>query len=81
MKKFLSLISLGAVGFFGTASVALGAPSTTPEQVLDSVAGGTIDEAIGLLQYVIANYLGYILVLGLCVILYGLFKRFTHIVK
>ncbi len=81
LKSKLAVMSFAFAVMFGLGSSALAAPSSTPTEVLDTVAGGTIDQAINLLTYVITHYLGYILVLGLCVILYGLFKRFTHIVK
>lgn len=79
-RVYLSL-GLAVMGMFSFGMTALAAPSSTPEEIIDSVAGGTLDGAIDLLNYVITNYLKYILVLGLVVALYGIFKRFAHIAK
>lgn len=78
--KIASVFGLAAALFLG-GNAALAAPSSTPTEVIDGVVGATIDESVSLLQYVIDNYLGYILALIVVGILYGLFKRFVHIGK
>jgi len=61
------------------ATQASAAPSSTPEEVVDSILGETIDTAVDLSIYMIQNYLGYIIALGIVIGGYFLFKRFGHI--
>jgi hypothetical protein len=76
VASFVLGTSFLTLGIAGNASAS---PSSTPEEVLDAVAGGTIDSAVDLMQYVITNYLKYILVIGICFALYYAFRKFTRI--
>lgn len=78
LTKFYAFLLL-AVGGVMTASFASAAPSSTPEEVLDVAVGETINAGVDIFTYVIQNYLKYILVLGVAIALYGLFKKFAHI--
>ena len=53
--------------------------STTPTEILDLIVGGTIDAGINIFTHVVANYLPYLLVLGVAFGLYGAFKKFAHL--
>lgn len=75
-KLMIACLSLLMLAGFG--SVALAAPSSTPEEIIDAVAGGTIDEAVDLSLYMIQNYLGYILALSIVVGVYFLFRRYSR---
>lgn len=79
MKKLFAYVSAFSLGLFGLATSVFAAPSSTPEEVLDTVVSGTIDESVDLMQYVIQNYLAYILVLGVAVTLFYILRRFSRI--
>lgn len=76
-KKILGLAMLSLVLFFTVApSLALAAPSSTPAEVLASVVDTGIDESLSLVQVVMQNYWGYIIVFFIIVGLLGLAKKF-----
>jgi hypothetical protein len=72
-----ALLAVG--GLLVSVQQVFAAPSSTPEEVLDTVVGETVDASVDLMTYVIQNYLKYILVVGIAITLYFTFKRFAHI--
>lgn len=70
-------MSLAVLGMFGMAQASLAAPSSTPEEVLDSVVGSGIDTSVSLVQTVVTTYFPYILVFGIIVALFVWIKRFA----
>jgi Na+/H+ antiporter NhaC len=76
-KKNFLVAMLSLVLFFGLGSqFALAAPSSTPSEVLASVVDTGIDESLSLVQVVMQNYWGYIIVFFIIVGLLGLAKKF-----
>jgi type IV secretory pathway VirB2 component (pilin) len=81
LKQYQASLSIMALGLmaFVIAPFASASPSSTPEEVMDTLVGGTIDAAVDTGSMVITNYLKYLLVLGVVVGLYYAFKKFARI--
>lgn len=77
MFSALGVLGLSMLAGFGASA----APSSTPTDIVDGVVGGVVDEGVTMLQFVVDNYLAYILALIVIGILYGIFKKFVHIGK
>lgn len=76
-KKILGLAMLSLVLFLGVGTQFVSAaPSSTPAGVLASVVDTGIDESLSLVQVVMQNYWGYIIVFFIIVGLLGLAKKF-----
>lgn len=66
-----------AFGVLGLTKIGLAAPSSTPEEVLDTVVSSGIDTVTGLVTTVVTTWFPYIIVFGIIVALFVWLKRFA----
>lgn len=86
MKKLFSvskskslLVFSFVAACFGLVSAASAAPTTTPEEVLETMVDTPIDKLIYWIGYVMSNYFEYIIVFAIGVALFFYFRRFMRI--
>ncbi|RPI64949.1 MAG: hypothetical protein EHM44_02160 [Ignavibacteriales bacterium] len=73
----LAVFSFAVLGMFGLASAGLCAPSSTPEEVLDTVVSSGIDTVTGLVTTVVTTWFPYIIVFSIIVALFVWLRRFA----
>jgi len=88
MKKFFANAQSKIVAMVGVVTASLGmalagsasaAPTTTPEGVLNTIVDTAIDKLVYWIDYVMDNYLEYIIVFVIGVSLFYFFKRFMKV--